>query len=340
MRQKDEPLVALGRTDVRVSAVGVGTNTWGRRGDPSKRPVFDALLGAGITLFDTAEIYTMGGSERAIGDCMAGGAGTRPAPVVLSKFFPMPWRVRKAALPAALGRSLGRLGLPRVDVYLLHFPVPPVALETWADALADEVHAGRARAVGISNCTAEQTLRAHAALAARGVPLACNEVEYSLLQRASERSGLLETCRELGVTMIAYRPLRLGLLSGKYSAGNRPGGWRGLMFGRSSLEKLAPLLALLKRIGEHHGGKTPSQVAINWVLCKGALPIPGAKNEKQAVENAAAMGWRLTDEEVAELDETTPPERGARRTLAPTRTVPRTRAPKRDAPRTRARQAR
>ena len=187
MKNQNDSLVALGRTDIRVSPVGVGTNSWGkkRRADVRKQPTFDALLAAGINLFDTAEIYTMGASERTIGHCIKGSDRSASAsPVVLTKFFPMPWRLGKPALLAALKRSLERLQLSRVDVYLLHFPIPPVALETWADALADAVQAGLTRAVGISNCNVMQTRRAHAVLAARGVPLACNEVELSLLKRA------------------------------------------------------------------------------------------------------------------------------------------------------------
>jgi aryl-alcohol dehydrogenase-like predicted oxidoreductase len=187
-------------------------------------------------------------------------------------------------------------------VYLLHFPLPPVALETWADALADAVQAGLTRSVGVSNCSARQTRRAHAALLARGVPLACNEVEYSLLKRAPESTGLLSACRELGVTLIAYRPLVMGMLSGKYTAEHPPAGMRSLLFGRSYLARLQPLIGAMKRIGESHGRTSASQVAINWVICKGALPIPGAKDEKQARENAGAMGWRLSEKEIAELE--------------------------------------
>ena len=285
---------------------GVGTNSWGSRGesDPGKRSTFDALLEAGVTLFDTAEIYTAGSSERTIGGCIRDSGLT---PTILSKFFPFPWRLRKESMNGALGRSLSRLQVPRVDVYLLHFPFPPVSVETWADALADEVKAGRARAVGVSNCSAAQTRRAHAALAARGIPLACNEVEYNLLNRGPERSGLLSTCDELGVTLIAYRPLALGALTGKYSAVRPPRGLRSLKYGRASLARIAPLLGALRRIGEAHG-KTPAQVALNWLLAKGALPIPGAKNAAQARENAGAMGWRLTADEAGELEASCPGE--------------------------------
>jgi len=291
--------IALGRTGLRLGAIGVGTNRWGGRGgDPDTRPTFDALLDAGVTLFDTAEIYTAGRSERLIGRCIHE-SGRKP--LVLTKFFPFPWRLGRRAVTAALHRSLARLGLERVDVYLLHFPWPPVPVETWADALADAVETGHARAVGISNCGPDLTRRAHAAFARRGIPLACNEVELNLLNRRAERSGLLEVCRELDVTVIAYRPLALGVLTGKYSADHRPGGYRGMVYGKAYLAGIEPVLAALKRVAGANG-KTVPQVALNWVLSKGALPIPGARSPAQARENAGAMGWRLSGPEIAELD--------------------------------------
>jgi aryl-alcohol dehydrogenase-like predicted oxidoreductase len=295
--------VPLGKTGLRVGSVGVGTNRWGSRSaaETAARLTFDALLDAGVTLIDTAEIYTGGASERTVGSCIHE-SGRKP--LVLTKFFPFPWRLGRQAMRTALRRSLLRLQLPRVDVYLLHFPWPPVTVETWADALADSVEAGLARAVGISNCGPDQTRRAHAALSARGIPLACNEVELNLLQRRPERSGLLDVCGELGVTVIAYRPLALGTLTGKYDAEHLPGGYRGLMYGRGYLAGIQPVLSVLKRIAKARG-KTPSQVALNWILCKGALPIPGAKNPDQARENAGAMGWRLSAKEIAELEAST-----------------------------------
>lgn len=299
MRETSE-MVALGATGLRPGAIGVGTNTWGGGAgtDPGRRATFDALLDAGVTLFDTAEIYTVGASERTIGRCIHE-SGRKP--LVLTKFFPFPWRLGRQAMTAALHRSLARLSLERVDVYLLHFPWPPVPVETWADALADAVETGHARAVGVSNCGPDLTRRAHAALAARGIPLACNEVELNLLNRAPERSGLLDVCRELDVTVIAYRPLALGVLTGKYTPAHPPGGYRGMMYGKRYLAGLQPVLAALKRVADARG-KTAAQVALNWVLCKGALPIPGAKSPQQARENAGAMGWRLTASEIAELE--------------------------------------
>ncbi len=309
MGNSDAALVLLGTTGLRVRPLGIGTNRWGpgrgsgRAARPELKPVFDEALSFGLTFFDTAEVYGMGGSERTLGYCLKAAGGDRAlAPVIATKFFPMPWRLRKRAMAAALRRSLTRLGLSKVDLYLVHFPMPPVSIETWADALADTVDAGLTRAVGVSNHNPAEMRRAHAALAARGVPLACNEVEYSLLKRDVERNGLLAACRELGVTLIAYRPLALGLLPGKHTSANPPSGWRGMAFRRLYPPGIESLAALLTRIGEQHGGKTLTQVALNWVICKGALPIPGATRVDHVRENAGALGWRLTDEEIAALD--------------------------------------
>ncbi len=292
-------MVTLGKTGLVVSAIGVGTNRWGAggRAKPDLDPVFGEAISCGITFFDTAEIYGRGGSERALGSLLAAAS---PAPAVLSKFFPMPWRLRRPALLRALRSSLKRLGLPRVDVYLVHFPLPPVPIETWVGGLAEAVHAGLARAVGVSNYSAEQMRRAHALLAAEGVHLACNEVEYSLLKRDPERNGLLAACRELGVSLIAYRPLALGFLASRGDAGGA--GMRGRVYGGGYARTVGGLPALLARIGAAHGGKSISQVALNWLLCKGALPIPGATRVEHLRENVGALGWRLTAQEVTALD--------------------------------------
>jgi aryl-alcohol dehydrogenase-like predicted oxidoreductase len=127
-------------------------------------------------------------------------------------------------------------------------------------------------------------------------------VEFHLLDRRVEHEGLLKLCRELGVTLIAYSPLAKGLLTGKYTPQTRPPGLRSYLYRRARLGKIQPLIQLLREIGQAHGGKSPAQVALNWVIGKGAVPIPGAKNAKQAQENAAALGWRLAETEIAALD--------------------------------------
>jgi len=272
------------------------------RGDYTEADVegaFRASLSVGINFFDTAEVYGGGKSERLLGRFIKDTAATV---VVATKFMPFPWRLRPQSLLDALQASLERLGLPQVDLYQIHWPLPPLAVEDWMAPLADAAEAGLTRAVGVSNYNVDQMRRAHATLAKRGVPLASNQVEYSLLQRAPERTGLLAACRELGVTLIAYSPLARGLLTGKYSPDRPAQGLRRIMFSRRRIAAIQPLIGLLREIGEGRGGKTPGQVALNWVICKGAVPIPGAKSSRQAEENAGALGWRLTDAEVAALD--------------------------------------
>jgi aryl-alcohol dehydrogenase-like predicted oxidoreductase len=301
--------------------------TWGDRwggyygrahADGDSRDAFHTCLAAGITLFDTAEIYAFGRTERVLGEYVrearagAGPSGAASAaspprvePVLATKFAPLPWRLRPADLNRALRGSLRRLGVPRVDLYQMHWAGSPVSIERWMEAMADAVEAGLVRSVGVSNYSAEQMRRAHAALARRGVPLASNQVQYSLLCRDPERNGLLDACRELGVTLIAYMPLHMGVLTGKYTAQHRPRGLfrRFLPYARGDgLTRTQPLIALLRKTGEAHGGKAPAQVALNWIVRKGALPIAGVRNARQAQDLAGVLGWALTDDEVAALD--------------------------------------
>jgi len=148
---------------------------------------------------------------------------------------------------------------------------------------------------------------AHTALARRGIPLASNQVEYSLLKRGPEVNGILDACRELGITLIAYSPLAGGALTGKYSATKKAGGLRRFLpnFSKKAMEALQPVLTLLGQIGERYS-KTPSQVALRWLIENPlVLPIPGAKNSQQATENAGALSFSLTSEEVDDLSQAT-----------------------------------
>lgn len=287
--------------------MGLGTWQWGDSffwnygqgyGENELQASFTTTVEAGISLFDTAEVYGLGRSEMWLGRFAR--TANRPT-FIATKFMPFPWRLTAGAFRHALRKSLDRLGLDKVDLYQLHWPLPPIPVETWMNALAEEVRAGRARYAGVSNYSPEQTRRAHARLRQHGVPLVSNQVEFNLLNRTAEKNGLLALCRDLDVRVMAYSPLAMGLLTGKYSPENPPPGVRGRRYA-SLLARLAPLTAALNRVGEAHGGKTPAQVALNWCVAKGTLPIPGAKNARQAAQNAGALGWQLTPAEVAELD--------------------------------------
>lgn len=290
--------------------IGIGTWAWGDRWiwdygrggftDEDLRAAFDFLIEAGLNFFDTAEVYGRGRSETLLGEFSR---RTSSDVFIATKFMPYPWRLRKESLSQALTRSLERLGRAQVDLYQIHVALPPIPIETWMDALATEVEQGRVRAVGVSNFNPQKTMRAHAALHARGVSLASNQVEFSLLDRKIERNGLLAICQELGITVIAYSPLAMGLLTGKYTAEHRPTGVRGRRFPKNYLQDIQPLLGRMQAIGASHGGKPAAQVALNWVRAKGAIPIPGVKNLDQAKENYAALTWQLSEWEVEELDQ-------------------------------------
>ncbi len=290
--------------------MGLGAWQWGDRvvwaygqkyTDKEIREAFDISLNLGIRFVDTAEIYGSGHSERLLGKFLK--EIDQPV-LVATKFFPWPWKITKGFIPRALKGSLDRLGLDAVDLYQIHWPSPTLSPETMMEGMAECVKRGMTRTVGVSNFDEKHMIRAYTTLARHGIPLASNQVQYSLLSRDVEKNGTLARCKELGIRLIAYSPLEKGLLSGKYSSENPPPGVRGSQYAEL-LRKLAPVIKLLLEIGQNHNGKTPSQVSLNWLICKGALPIPGAKNVKQAEENAGGAGWRLTEDEIAKLDEAT-----------------------------------
>lgn len=304
--------VALAGSDVVIHPLGVGTwawgdkSTWGMGGydtdldEHTIRAAWQASIDAGVTFFDTAEVYGNGESERIIGRLLAERDGD-VTPVIATKFLPAPWKVNvTAALLRSLRASVDRLGVECVDLYQIHGPISLRGHGALADALAAGHEAGLLKAIGVSNYSIKETRSMDAELRARGLRLATNQIEYSLLRRGPETSGLLAACAELDVVLLAYSPIGQGRLTGKYSVTNPPPGKRG--FSAHPMEKVDRVVAELRRIGGVHDGRTPSQVALNWLIAKGAVPIPGAKNKKQAEENAGALGWSLTADELAALD--------------------------------------
>lgn len=308
----------LGRSDLQAPRLGVGVMTWGdpkglARLNPAKlfyggahgaeeeQRAFATSVAAGVTLFDTAAMYSSGASERRLGELARG------KDVLIATKFPASPFARTEALPQALEASLARLGRSTVDLYQHHFPTNRVSIPKLMELMADAVAAGKVRAVGVSNYSAEQMRIAHAALAKRGIPLASNQVEYSLLHRQPETNGVLDACRELGVTLIAYQPLASGALTGKYLPGTRPTGFRRFMpyFRQKNLAAIAPVVALLREIGARYD-KTPAQVALRWLIeNEQVLPIPGAKNGKQAASNAGALLFSLAPAEIEALNQAT-----------------------------------
>ena len=290
--------------------MGLGAWQWGDRlvwgygqthTDKDIREAFQASLNLGVRLIDTAEIYGSGYSERLLGQFLK---ETDQPVLVATKFFPWPWRITKGFIPRALKGSLDRIGIDAVDLYQIHTSTPLMSPENMMEGMIECVKLGLTRTIGVSNFGEKRMLRAYSTLAQHGIPLASNQVHYSLLSREVEKNGTLARCKELGIRLIAYSPLEKGLLTGKYSSENPPPGVRASQYAEL-LKRLPPVLKLLQEIGLNHGDKTVSQVSLNWLICKGTLPIPGAKNLKQAELNAGGAGWKLTDDEVAQLDEAT-----------------------------------
>lgn len=289
--------------------MGVGTWAWGDRlfwgygreySDDDLQKAFLVSVQEGIAFFDTAEVYGQGKAELLLGRFLKEFEGEVK---LASKFMPFPWRLNKKSLLRALNKSLKRLGVSQLDLYQTHMPAPPITLETWMDAMGEAYQAGLIKAIGVSNYNREQLQRAYEALSRQGVQLASCQVEYSLLNREIEQNGIKQLCDELEICLIAYSPLAQGLLSGKYTFEQPPHGIRGRQQNRNYLERIRPLITEMRRIGADHAGKPPVQVALNWLISKGAIPIPGAKTEEQAFQNAETLTWSLTAEEVKKLDQ-------------------------------------
>ena len=302
--------LSLGK--ISIPPLGIGTWAWGDRlfwgygsdyGETEVEKAFETAIAKGATFFDTAEVYGLGESEKLLGRFIK---QTNQPVQIATKYFPLPWRFGKQAVADALSASLKRLDVERIALYQVHMPFDfLMGQPTLMEALADEVRRGRIQSVGVSNYSATQMQQARDLLAKYDVPLAVNQVRYSLLTRKIEQNGILETARDLGVTILAYSPLDQGLLTGKYTSDNRERvtGARKIdpKFSASGLRKIEPIIDCLKQLGEKYQ-KTIAQVALNWLIARGnVIPIPGAKNARQAEENAGAMGWQLSSEDVGQL---------------------------------------
>ena len=302
--------VRIGASDLIVNPIGVGTWQWGDErfwrygtdyGAEEVAGAFDAALESGLNFFDSAEIYGKGESERLLGKQLER-TGAKVA--VASKYMPWPGRLTADAVARAINASCERLGVETIDLYQVHWPYSMLRKGVLLRELARAVEAGRIRWIGVSNYGAGRMRRAARVLADHGVPLVANQVQYSLLNRAPEVNGVLETCRKLDITLIAYSPLGQGLLTGKYGPEAQVSGARRMdpRFRQANRRRAEPVLEMLKEVGERHG-KTPAQVALNWLVRQeGVMAIPGVKNAGQVRSNAGAIGWEMTEEEVRKLD--------------------------------------
>ncbi|MBD2496498.1 aldo/keto reductase [Nostoc sp. FACHB-280] len=303
--------------ELSLSKMGCGTWAWGNQVlwgynenmDEQLQAVFNLCVSNGVTLFDTGDSYGTGRlngrSELLLGRFSQEYQGLNQEKIcIATKLAAYPWRWTSQSMIKACQSSAQRLGR-NVDLVQMHWSTAnyaPWQEKGLLEGLADLYEQGLVKGVGLSNYGPKRLKMVQQRFAERGVPISTLQVQYSLLSTYPvTQLGLKDVCDELGIKLIAYSPLALGILTGKYSeTGTFPKGVRGLLF-RQLLPGVRSLLACLQAIAQSRN-KTMSQVAINWCICKGTIPIPGAKSLAQAQENIGALGWQLDAGEIAELD--------------------------------------
>ena len=301
---------------VTLPKMGCGTWAWGNqvlwgydlKMDGELQQVFDRCVSSGVTFFDTGDSYgtgkLKGQSEKLLGQFSQAYSGQNLDQICLAtKLAPYPWRLTSESIVQAGKASIDRMG--RIDLVQLHWSTgnyAPWLEDSLLDGLAALYEQGLVRGVGLSNFGPKRLKLAHDRLQSRGIPIVSLQVQYSLLSTYPVTElGLKDLCDELGVKIIAYSPLCLGLLTGKYNVkGPFPKGLRSFLFPQL-LPKITGLLNCLNDIASQRE-KTISQIALNWCICKGTMPIPGAKSLVQADQNIGALGWSLDDGEVNALD--------------------------------------
>ena len=292
----------LGESGLKVSVVGLGCNNFGGRLDlKATRAVVEAALEAGVTFFDTAEVYgNGGGSERQLGEILE---GRRDRVVLATKFAWQPGDGLAAptAIPRSIEGSLERLRTDHVDLYYLHRPDPDIPIGDTLGALDELVRAGKVRAIGCSNFSAGQLAQADQVAREQGTArFTVLQNHYNLLRR-DDSEDVLPLCLELGVTYIPYFPLASGLLTGKYQRGQpAPEGARlaGRQIDDEQFDHTEALAAFAKERGH-----TLHELAIAALASTPGLGsvIAGATKPEQVRANAAAAGWRLSEDDLRAL---------------------------------------
>jgi aryl-alcohol dehydrogenase-like predicted oxidoreductase len=291
-----------------VSVVGLGCNNFGWRiGKQATKAVVEAALDSGINFLDTADMYDTGQSEEFLGEALA---GRRQEVVLATKFGFTMGEGRSGASPAyvkrALEASLVRLRTDRIDLYQLHTPDPATPIADTLGALDGLVKAGKVREIGCSNFSVDQIREAEAAVKAGAARFVSVQNQYSLFHRAPE-ADVLPECKRSGIAFIPYFPLANGLLTGKYRKGKPlPENSRGKdAFGPSVFtDRNLDIVESLIDFASAHG-RSLLELAVSWLAAQPAVAsvIAGSKTPEQAKVNAAAAEWRLTQAELAEIDE-------------------------------------
>jgi aryl-alcohol dehydrogenase-like predicted oxidoreductase len=309
----------LGKTRLLISPVGlgcwqlsrgrgIGGKFWPALDEGTEREIVRVSIEGGVNWFDTAEFYGNGASERALSEALKPLESWPEDLLIATKWTPL---LRFAShLRSSVSKRLAALDGLRIDLHQVHSRGSLSSIAAQMNAMADLVEERRIRSVGVSNFGARAMRTAHEALRKRGIPLASNQVAYNLLDRRIERNGVLETARELGITIIAYSPLAMGVLTGKFHGDpgllERAGGLRRRLrpFRPDSLQRSRPLIEVLAAVGTAHGA-LPAQVALSWVTSfhgDQVVAIPGARTGEQARLNAESMRLELSNSDLERID--------------------------------------
>lgn len=317
--KQTSPLRSLGKSDLMITPIGLGCwqfskqqnmagKFWPKMEDDLITPIIKICLERGINWFDTAEVYGNGASERALAASLSD-IGKRPGEIIVAtKWWPM---FRNASnIAKTIDQRLDALAPYPIDLYQVHQPWGFSNEKAEMEAMARLVKERKIRYVGVSNFSAAQMRSSWEALQKHGIHLVSNQVRYNLLDRKIESNGILQTAKELGITIIAYSPLAQGLVTGKFHDNSdllKNIGMRkySSQFKPAGLEKSRPLVKTVQELAIKYG-VTSSQIALNWLINfhgETVVAIPGATKESHAKENAEAMTFNMTVEDLSLLDQ-------------------------------------
>jgi len=291
------PIIALGAWSWGAGAAG-GDQVFGNHlSEKDLQPVFDKAMECGLTLWDTAAVYGEGSSERILGSFVKN--TDRESIILSTKFTPQIAGDSETAMQDMLDGSKERLHTDRIDVYWIH---NPMNVEKWTPYLIPLARSGQIKSIGVSNHSLAEIKRANEILAVDGLKISAVQNHFSLLHRSSERAGILDYCKENGITFYAYMVLEQGALTGKYNKEHPfpAGTGRGNSY-NPHLAEIETLVTELKKIGEKYDA-SPAQIATAWAIAKGTLPIIGVTKVKQVEEAAASARITLTAEEIDHLE--------------------------------------
>jgi len=312
------PLRPLGKSDLMITPIGLGCwqfskqknmagKFWPNMEDDLIKQMVKISLEGGINWFDTAEIYGNGASEKALAESLKD-IGKKPGEIIAAtKWWPM-FRTASNILKT-IDERIAALAPYPIDLYQVHQPWGFSNEKAEMEAMAKLVKEQKIRYVGVSNFSAAQMRSAWEVLQKHGIPLVSNQVRYNLLDRKIESNGILQTAKELGITIIAYSPLAQGLVTGKFH--DNPELLKNLgmrkyssSFKPAGMEKSRQLVKTIQELAIKYG-VSASQIALNWLInnhSETVVAIPGATKESHAKENAGAMTFSLVAEDLSFLD--------------------------------------